>query len=332
MNFLGGSIQVGRLFGVNIRVHVLFVVWIGYRLLTAGEGWRSELLFLVMLFGTVLCHEFGHCFGARAVGGRAEDILMWPLGGLAYASAPMRPWPQFVTVACGPLVNVVFCIVTGAIVFAYIVAPSPGVEAPVPGWLHSVLMLFVINLFLLVFNLLPIFPLDGGQLFRTLLWRFIGLHRATIRAAQVGVAGAAVMALAGVIYGEMILIFIAIFGGMTSFQHYRAARSSLATEGFLRADAVMLSKRRRGGLWSRVFKGEGPASPPPVRSSEADAPSPRAEQASRQDDDAELERIRKKVAEGGPHSLTYVERQKLEGILRRRLGEAGGGEGGCGGA
>ena len=99
MNFLGGSIRLGRFFDITIRVHVLFFLLIGYWLLT-GRDWRVELAFCAMLFGTVLVHEFGHCFGARSVGGYAHDILMWPLGGLAYAHAPMRPWPQvyFITV------------------------------------------------------------------------------------------------------------------------------------------------------------------------------------------------------------------------------------------
>ena len=115
MDFLNGSFRVGRLFGITIRVHILFVIWIAWRLIASGDGWQFHAAFLGMLFGIVLLHEFGHCFGARSVGGFAENILMWPLGGLAYAHAPMTPWAQFVTVASGPLVNVGFCVLAGVV-------------------------------------------------------------------------------------------------------------------------------------------------------------------------------------------------------------------------
>jgi Zn-dependent protease len=322
MNFLGGSIPVGRLFGVRIRVHILFVVWIGYVLLTAGDAWRSELLFLGTLFGTVLCHELGHCFGARAVGGRAEDIMMWPLGGLAYASAPMQPWPQFVTVACGPLVNLLFCIAAGATLLGYGVFGLSTMPAGVPNWVHGVITIFFINAMLLGFNLLPIFPLDGGQLFRVLLWKFMGLHRATIIAAQVGVAGAVLMAVAGIAFSQFILIFIAIFGGMISWQHYQAARHGWAAEQLLRAQAVVTRKRRPVSLWSRLSGRQTRQSEPPPLPAEALAPSPQDEETQRAADEAELERLRKKVAEQGPHSLTYVEEQRL-GRIAAKLHSAG---------
>lgn len=108
MDFLNGSFPLFRFAGISVRIHILFILFIGMRLLDGRGNFESELIFLTMLFGVVLLHEFGHCFGARAVGGDAENILLWPLGGLAYANAPMTPWAQFVTVACGPLVNVVF--------------------------------------------------------------------------------------------------------------------------------------------------------------------------------------------------------------------------------
>ena len=72
-----------------------------------GDGLR----FVAVLFLVVLLHEFGHCFTARWVGGHAEDILMTPLGGLAFASPPSRPLPTFLTVAGGPAVNVMICVV-----------------------------------------------------------------------------------------------------------------------------------------------------------------------------------------------------------------------------
>ena len=129
MNFLNGSFRIGQLFGINIRVHVLFVVYVGYILLTSGSHWRSEALFWGMLFGIVLVHEFGHCFGARSVGGDAENILMWPA---------RRGWRTH-THRCGrgrslsrsplgPLVNVLFCLISAVVVF---VATGGNCEIPI---------------------------------------------------------------------------------------------------------------------------------------------------------------------------------------------------------
>jgi hypothetical protein len=83
MNFLNASFQIGRLFDINIRIHILFLIYIAWRLLGAGSGFLLAAIFMAVLFTIVLIHEFGHCFGARSVGGDARDILMWPLGGLA---------------------------------------------------------------------------------------------------------------------------------------------------------------------------------------------------------------------------------------------------------
>src|SRR3954471_6577071 len=94
------SIPLGRLFGINLRVHILFpIVALGLILRVAyrkiGDvpayppgAWIDETILLTLLFGSVLLHEFGHCFGARAVNGDASDILMWPLGGLATVEVP----------------------------------------------------------------------------------------------------------------------------------------------------------------------------------------------------------------------------------------------------
>jgi hypothetical protein len=161
MNFLGGSIRIGQLFGINLRVHVLFLIWIGYILLTApAEARLSEGLFWGMLFGIVLLHELGHCFGARIMGGEANDIMMWPLGGLAYAAAPMRPWPQFVTVAAGPAVNVLLCLISGTILATvggpveFSINPFSAVRISrlAPVWVEVLAMFYHVNYFLLAFN------------------------------------------------------------------------------------------------------------------------------------------------------------------------------------
>ena len=126
-----------------------------------------------LLFLIILLHEFGHCFAARKVGGRADDVLLWPLGGLAFTQYAPTWRNSLIVVGGGPMVNVVIALIaipaflifgptrteiaslgpTGAI--AYVVTEQVLVE-----W----------NLIMLVFNLIPLYPLDGGQLFRAALW------------------------------------------------------------------------------------------------------------------------------------------------------------------
>lgn len=331
MNFLSSAFKIGRLFGITIRVHILFVLWIGYNLITSQGNWEVELFYLAMLFGIVLVHEFGHCFGARAVGGYAQDILMWPLGGLAYAQAPMEPWPQFVTVACGPLVNVIFClgsagVLIGATGHLGVVSPNPFagprfLSFP-PPWQIYLWEFYWLNLMLFCFNMLPVFPFDGGQLFRAIIWPFVGLHRATIIAAQLGLAGAIALGLYGVMNREYMLVAIAVFGGSTSFQHLQAARAGLASQEFLGADYVLREKTGVRSFWSRLFgRRRRQVTARPVEHLNPNPGGWAAKQADRQREDAELDRILKKVHESGVQSLSYVERQTLERITRERRAE-----------
>jgi len=346
MNFLSHSFRVGRLFGIDIRVHILFLIWIAFRLFDATRGgydWKEELLFLGLLFGIVLLHEFGHCFGARSVGGDAENIMMWPLGGLAYAHAPMRPWPQFVTVAAGPAVNVAFCILSAAAIFILSGASIlPGVN-PLRTGLHlvrdvpaftpmlgetSFIALFTfyrVNLFLLAFNLLPIYPLDGGQLFHAIIWPFVGLQRASIIACQVGLVGCALFGLWGLsTQGAGMLVFIAIFGGFTCWQRLQAARYGLLVEDQAFTPYTHRPSGGSGrGFWSRLLKTK-PRRRTVVHPMEYPNPNPggwQAKQQEREQEHEELDRILKKVHERGVGSLSYVERQTLERITRARQEE-----------
>src|SRR4051812_29466417 len=120
------SIPVFRLFGIQVKVHIFFlVIALGLflrelTLLQYDKVWWLDmfLLTVVVLFGSVLLHEFGHCFGARHVGGDAREILIWPLGGLAFTEIPHRPKALFVTVAAGPAVNVLICLVCTVVIAA----------------------------------------------------------------------------------------------------------------------------------------------------------------------------------------------------------------------
>src|SRR5207248_2026466 len=128
-------------------------------------GWNvAEYL---ALFTVVLLHEFGHAFACRSVGGRADQIVLWPLGGVAFVQPPPRPGAVLWSIAAGPLVNVLLLPATLAL----------RLGGGVLGWAQSspdlfqfAEVVFGINLLLLLFNLIPIYPLDGGQIVQALLW------------------------------------------------------------------------------------------------------------------------------------------------------------------
>ncbi len=327
MDFLSGSFKVGRLFDIDIRLHVLFLVFTAFWFLQNPTS--DTLIWLGMLYGIVLAHEYGHCFGARAVGGDAHTIMLWPLGGIAYPWAPMRPWNQFVTVMAGPLVNVIFCV--GAALSLFLAGPSsfygylafgflPIVGTEMPGYGFALLeQFYFLNLILFVFNMLPVFPLDGGQIFRAVLWRFMGLQRATVLACQVGIGGAMLFAGFGLMNGRFMLLAIAFFAGFACFQQLQAARAGMliSDERFdVRGRAYRPSRSRGGGgggFFGRLFGGRRTSvdrtpTPPPN-------PNPGAweqKQAEQQRIEAEVDRILKKVKEHGINSLSYVEQQTLK--------------------
>lgn len=321
MDFLNSSFKIGRWFDITVRVHILFFVFVGLRLARAWPNWQEAAAFSTMLFGIILLHEYGHCFGARAVGGRAHDILMWPLGGLAFAEAPMTPWAQFVTVAAGPAVNLVFCVVSGLILYIDTLQFDVRVLNPLnpalwPGiysfdWRFYFGIFFLVNWFLLCFNLLPVWPMDGGQLFRVMLWKVMGLQRASLLTGQVGVVGAVLFFIVGFVTSNFILVLIGMMGASAAWNLYQAARYSVLREDFgyeaqrrgyaMRAKGPTLGERMRG--W---FGGRGRA--------EAN-PNPGGWDRKRADEsamEAKVDRILAKVREHGIASLSYVERQLLE--------------------
>jgi len=139
------------------------------------------------LFAIVLLHEFGHALACRQVGGIANRIVLWPLGGAAYVNPPPRPGATLWSIAAGPLVNVV-------LIFAFFVC---SIISRTLEWGHSAPNLYAllrsvtyINFALLMFNLLPIYPLDGGQILRSLLWFIVGRARSLMVATSIGFLGA----------------------------------------------------------------------------------------------------------------------------------------------
>ena len=140
------------------------------------------------LFSIVLLHEFGHALACRQVGGKAEQIVLWPLGGVAYVAPPPRPGANLWSIAAGPLVNVVLAPLLTAL---WMLGRASGWAETMPNAYALVYAVCFINYLLLLFNLLPIFPLDGGQILQSLLWFVLGRARSLMVTTIIGFVGVA---------------------------------------------------------------------------------------------------------------------------------------------
>jgi Zn-dependent protease len=189
------SLRLFRVFGIDVYLHWSWVVIafleIDYRR-NAYSSLAWEIAEYVSLFAIVLIHEFGHALACRQVGGRAEQILLWPLGGVAFVAPPQRPGAQLWSIAAGPLVNVGLFFVFSAILLLTGISFA---DDDLLDWQRFLATLWKINLGLLLFNLIPVYPLDGGQILRSLLWFLIGPVRSMYVAVGIGFVGVAGLAM-----------------------------------------------------------------------------------------------------------------------------------------
>ena len=186
-----GSIRLFRFSGIDVFLHWSWFLVAVYEINGRKAGYSSitwNVAEYLALFLIVMLHEFGHSLACRQVGGTANRIVLWPLGGVAYVSPPQRPGATLWSIAAGPLVNVMFLAIFWVM----------GITNRMNGWadaipnLHPFLhALSMINLVLLIFNLLPIYPLDGGQILRSLLWFVLGRARSLMAATVIGFIGVA---------------------------------------------------------------------------------------------------------------------------------------------
>jgi Zn-dependent protease len=153
-------------------------------------------------------HEYGHALACRQVGGNANRIVLWPLGGVAYVDPPPRAGANLWSIAAGPLVNVV--LVPALLVIGYVFR-SLGLKESMPDLYALLRSLAYVNVGLLVFNLLPIYPLDGGQILRSLLWFVLGRARSLLVATVLGFIGVASFLLWAIYAQSLWIGAIAVF-------------------------------------------------------------------------------------------------------------------------
>src|ERR1700730_3505228 len=186
-----GSIRLFRVAGIDLFLHWSWFLVAAFEISDRAKSYSSltwNVLEYLALFLIVMLHEYGHALACRQVGGTANQIVLWPLGGSAYVDPPPRPGATLWSIAAGPLVNVVLLPILSML---GILNRSLGWAEAMPN-AHALLRaVWFINLGLLIFNMLPIYPLDGGQILRSLLWFVVGRARSLMVATIIGIAGVA---------------------------------------------------------------------------------------------------------------------------------------------
>ena len=209
------SFHLARIAGIDVRVHVTFILllaWFGYVYYADGgqAAMFAGLFFIILLFVCVLLHEFGHALAARAYGINTPDITLLPIGGVARLERmPDKPWQELVVALAGPAVNVVIAFALYVVIGR--VFHLGELEQIAEGGGNLLTRLLVINVILVVFNLLPAFPMDGGRVLRAALAMRMKHARATQIAATVGQVVAVLFGLGGLFGGNPFLLFIAVF-------------------------------------------------------------------------------------------------------------------------
>ena len=233
-----GSFPIFRVFGIQVYLHWLWFFAAAILVETLINEFRlsgpEALLVVFSLFGIVLIHEFGHALACRSVGGEARTIVLWPLGGVAFVKPPPRPGAVLWSIVAGPLVNVVLVPVT---IGAWIVLDILTVHlesGPLVSAFTLIQMITVMNLMLLAFNMLPIYPLDGGQILQALLWFVVGRAKSLHIAASIGLVTAIIGGPLAFLGGRYWMVLMAVFIGWQAWHGFKAARILAAIERYER--------------------------------------------------------------------------------------------------
>jgi stage IV sporulation protein FB len=347
---LSWSFPLGRLFGINVRMHWLFpFVAIGLILraaFTKGAWpgtWVDVAMLEGLLFLSVLLHEFGHCYGARLVDGDANEVLLWPLGGLAYVEVPHTARANLITAVAGPAVNVLLCI-GSALALGLLcdpatrpplnpLDPSSILRAAENGAINIsrwdgladtqttnlgiivLVRLFWVNWFLFLLNVVLIgFPLDGGRIFQCILWPYFGYRQATLAAIFAGYVTMFVVGIFAIVMNELLPMCLAVFIYVSCNQQWilleTGGEESMFgydfSQGYtsLERDQPAAPPRRRQSWWQRWQQRRA-------------ARKLQREQETRVAEERRMDELLQKVQDQGLPALTDEERRFLKRVSDR---------------
>ena len=234
-----GAFQVATIAGIPIRIHFTFPLLL--LLLAWVEAQQSgqvllQLLFVLTLFGCVLLHELGHALVARSYGIRTTDITLYPIGGVARLQSMGSPNQEFWIALAGPLVNLAIAATLWLVLVGLTGQPPTANVLGEGAFLQRV---FIANIILAVFNLLPAFPMDGGRILRAVLAQRLGKVRATEIAATVGQVFAVLFGIFGLLSLNLVLVLIAFFLFIAAAGEAAALQAEDALKGYRIRDAMI---------------------------------------------------------------------------------------------
>jgi Zn-dependent protease len=240
------TITIGRVAGTEIKVHLTFFILVAFWGVAGYQqggptGAVAACLLLFALFGCVLLHEFGHILMARRFGVRTPDVILLPIGGVARLERiPDEPKQELLIALAGPAVTLAIVLILYALLALGGVAPRFGELDPDGPFLETLMR---VNFYLLVFNLFPAFPMDGGRVLRALLASRIGLVAGTRIAARFGQASAVVAGLYALSAGQPLLALVSLFVFLGAGAEAAAVETRVAGEG-LNVDQMMVTHFR----------------------------------------------------------------------------------------
>jgi Zn-dependent protease/CBS domain-containing protein len=242
------TFRLARIAGIDINIHLTFLLLLpvgamlwGGRYGTAGA--LFGVLMIILLFACVTLHELGHALAARTLGIPVKEIQLLPIGGVAVMGRPItQPLDELAVALAGPLMNVLIAIglamaAAGAGMFNGLGAEQIAAGIGAPSVQGAVLWLIQANVLLVLFNMIPAFPMDGGRVLRAGLALAAGMPRATALAAAVGQGIAVLMGLWGLFSGNLLLVAGAVFIFTGARQEALAARVIGVLSGLRVADA-----------------------------------------------------------------------------------------------
>jgi Zn-dependent protease/CBS domain-containing protein len=240
----GTALNLFRVGETQVRVHpTFFLLLLLIGILQGASGGLAAglygVVFISILFLCVLLHEFGHVLAARRYGIRTRDVTLWPFGGIASLERmPEKPSQEIIVALAGPAVNVAIAIILSLVLGATVdINQLAGLERLQGSLLAQVA---AANVALVLFNLIPAFPMDGGRVLRAVLaWR-LGFPRATRIAASIGQAIAIVMGIVG-LFGNPMLVLVAIFIFLAASGESGYVQARDLTRGHLARDAMITS-------------------------------------------------------------------------------------------
>jgi Zn-dependent protease/CBS domain-containing protein len=246
------SWKITSVAGIDVFIHATFLLIIGWVGLSYWQqtgtlaGTLEGIAFILILFGCVVLHEFGHALTARRYGIKTRDITLYPIGGVARLERmPDKPIQEFWVALAGPAVNVVIAVLLFTwLIISDTLAPLAGLSMTSGPFIERLLL---VNVSLALFNLIPAFPMDGGRVLRSLLAMRLEYTRATQIAAIVGQGLALLLGLVG-LFSNPFLVFIAFFvwigaGQEASMVQMKTALGGIPVSKAMLTDFQVLSPR-----------------------------------------------------------------------------------------